>query len=202
MSGLAVPDEPEWPVFEAGDEVVLRDHPDAQVFTIIASADDPISNGGRHYFARTESGGTVFLDPAKIQAVSAACEPTFGVSDRVRVMTDAVPSSAPRGATGAVREVENGFVYVKLDHSFSVFPFKASELAALADVPVYRKVLDFAELTTLLPGTVVVNQVTGQVFAKDEMGLWLQPGEFSSRTVAAAEQIAQGLVVVYVPPIT
>ncbi|ONI83468.1 hypothetical protein ALI22I_33745 [Saccharothrix sp. ALI-22-I] len=190
------------PVFEAGDEVVLRDHPHAQVFTIIELADDPVSDGGKHYFARTETGGTVFLDPVKIQAAPAEYAPSIAVGDRVRVMSDATPGTAPRGTTGTVREIEFGFVYVKLDGSSIVFPFRAKELVVLTDAPTYRKVLDFADLTALRPGAVIVNEVSGQVFVKDGTGRWLQPGWSGTYTIEAAEEIAEGLLVVYVPPVS
>ncbi|WNV90280.1 hypothetical protein [Umezawaea sp. Da 62-37] len=205
LSTLAASPELDWPAFEAGDEVVLRDHPDAQVFTIIAPADDPVSNGGVHYFARTESGGTVFLDPAKIQAAPATYEPTFAVNDRVRVMTDAVPSSAPRGATGVVREVENGFVYVKLDHSFSVFPFKVHELVALTDVPVYRKVIDRTELRRFPAGTVLVHETYGTAYVKSFEDDWVCPGaeEYGPYNGAMSDLATTGsLLVVHVPWMT
>ncbi|XVV02791.1 hypothetical protein ACQPW3_36415 [Actinosynnema sp. CA-248983] len=188
--------------FEPGDEVVLREYPDAQVFTIICLTDDPASDGGKHYFARTEAGGTVFLDPTKIMAAPTGHAPAFKVGDRVRVVTDEVPGSAPRGSTGTVRDVEHGFVYVRLDHSGVVFPLRAKELAAPADAPSYRRVADFVDLTALPPGAVVVSASSGQVFAKDSAGRWLTPGWSGAYTFEAADEITRGLLVVYVPPLT
>ncbi|WP_367135851.1 hypothetical protein [Saccharothrix sp. HUAS TT1] len=185
--------------FDSGDAVVLAEHPDAEVFTITGLVQHPAFDGNR-YLAVGEGGAPVLLDPAKIKAAPVDPDPTFAVGDRVRVMTNEVPGTAPRGSIGTVREVEQGFVYVRLDHSGILFPLRAKELVALIDAPAYRKVADLADLAALRPGTVIVNEVSNQVFVKDGAGTWRQPGWPGPYSIEAAEEIAEGLLVVYVPP--
>ncbi|MCX2949909.1 hypothetical protein [Lentzea sp. NEAU-D7] len=117
------------PPFEDGDDVVLRAHPESQLFAIIGKAEIP-SVEGEHYFGRAENGGVVLLRAADIMLAPAPEEgvPAFVSGEPVCILSTAFPGWAPVGSTGIVNDVSRGVVYVRMTESAHVIPFDPKDL--------------------------------------------------------------------------
>lgn len=117
------------PPVEDGDDVVLRAHPESQVFAIIGKAEIP-NVEGEHYFGRAENGGVVLLRSTEIMAAPAPEEdaPVFTSGEMVRILSTAFPGWAPVGSVGTVNDVFRGVVYVRMAESAHVIPFDPKDL--------------------------------------------------------------------------
>ncbi|MCG8926620.1 hypothetical protein [Lentzea sp. CC55] len=124
--------DPQGPQFEDGDDVVLRAHPESQLFSIIGKAEIP-SVAGEHYFGRSESGGVVLLRATDIMPAPTPEEPTplLVSGDAVLILSTKFPGWAPVGSTGTVSDIFRGVVYVRMTESAHVIPFDPKDIQVI-----------------------------------------------------------------------